>query len=153
MIVLTPEEMGNMDRETIKDGYPELLLMEMAGRGTVEIIEKEFSETITKVTIFCGKGNNGGDGFTAARFLDMWGYDVRIIYTGKSAEELSEVSLANYNICELRKIPIESVTNLTKDEVKKAINDSGLIIDALLGTGLKGEVRGVYSWIIDLIIS
>lgn len=151
MIVLTPEEMRKMDRETIADGYPELLLMEMAGRGIAELVKEKSFVKSKKVTIFCGKGNNGGDGFTAARFFDMWDYDLEIIYTGNNADDLSEVSLTNYNICRLRDIPIKRVKDLNKSEIRSIINNSEILIDAMLGTGLKGELRGDYTWLIDMV--
>ena len=150
MIVLTPEEMRKMDRQSIKDAYPELLLMEMAGRGIAKIINDKYSKDVSNISIFCGKGNNGGDGFTAARFLDMWGYNVEIIFTANE-DDLSEVSYTNYKIVKLRNIAIKNIDNLNNSEVEEIIEKSDLVIDALLGTGIKGKVRGVYSRIIDLI--
>ncbi len=150
MIILTPEEMRKMDKQSIKDAYPELLLMEMAGRGIAEIINDKNFKDVSNISIFCGKGNNGGDGFTAARFLDMWGYNVEIIFTA-NADDLSEVSYTNYSIAKLRNITINNIENLEKSEAKKMIENSDLLIDALLGTGITGKVRGVYSKLIDFI--
>lgn len=149
MIALTPTEMREMDKQSIEDGFTSSILMEMAGRGTAELIDRKVGNSETKISIFCGKGNNGGDGLTAARFLDMWGYNVQIIFTGNK-EDLKDVNYTNYKIAKLRKIPIKKVEKLDKD-VKKLVRDSNVIVDALLGTGIQGEPRGIYGELIDLI--
>lgn len=146
MIVLTPAEMRKMDKESIADGFTSSILMEMAGRGTAKLIDQNAGNK-SKISIFCGKGNNGGDGFTAARFLDMWGYDVQIFFTGE-AQELKEVNYNNYKIAKLRNIPIRKVEKLDR-EVKEKIKRSSIIVDALLGTGIEGKPRGVYAELID----
>ena len=112
MIVLTPVEMKKIDKESIADGFTSSILMEMAGRGTAKLIDQNAGNK-SKISIFCGKGNNGGDGFTAARFLDMWGYDVQIFFTGE-AQELKEVNYNNYKIAKLRNIPIRKVEKLDR---------------------------------------
>ncbi|MGM0411272.1 MAG: NAD(P)H-hydrate dehydratase [Bacillota bacterium] len=150
MIVLTPEEMRKMDRISIEDAYPEVLLMEMAGRGVADKAAKVLKNNSSQITILCGKGNNGGDGFTAARYLDMWGFNVKVLFTSIK-DELSEVSSRNYQIAKLRNIQIEKVNNLDENEIINIINNSDLIIDALLGTGIKGKVRGIYAKLIDFI--
>ena len=153
MIALTPTEMRKMDEQSIEDGFTSAILMEMAGRGVAELVAKQTNSKIDnklkKVTIFCGKGNNGGDGFTAARFLDMWGYNVQIFFTGDS-KELKEVNYTNYKIAKLRKIPIKKV-NKIDNKLKKEIKNSEIIIDALLGTGIEGKPRGIYDKLINLI--
>ena len=149
MIVLTPSEMREMDKQSIKDGFTSPILMEMAGRGTAELIAEKADNKKTKISVFCGKGNNGGDGFTAARFLDMWGYNVQIFFTGNS-KELKEVNYTNYKIAKLRKIPITRVEKIDK-EIKRKVKESAIIVDALLGTGIQGKVRGIYGELIALI--
>ena len=149
MIALTPAEMRKMDKKSIEDGFTSTILMEMAGRGIAELIDEKVRSSESKITIFCGKGNNGGDGFTAARFLDMWGYNVQIFFTGDK-EELKEVNYINYKIAKLRKIPIKKVKKLDRD-IKEAVKNSNIIVDALLGTGIQGEPRGIYGDLIELI--
>ena len=143
--------MKEMDRETINSGFPALLLMDTAGRGVANVA-REYLDTGDSVVVFCGKGNNGGDGFVAARFLDIWGYNVDIILVGKK-NELSGNPQKNYHICNLRDINVREYENLNKEETKEYIKKSSLVIDALLGTGLKGNVRGDYVDIIELINS
>jgi len=149
MIVLTPAEMRKMDNESIADGFTSSILMEMAGRGTAELIDKNYESNELQVSIFCGKGNNGGDGFVVARFLNMWGYNVQIFFTGE-AKELKEVNYTNYKIAKLQNIPIKKVKKID-NEIKLKTKKSDIIVDALLGTGIEGKPRGIYGELIDII--
>ena len=152
MVVLTPEQMHKLDQTTIDRGFPEILLMEAAGRQAAEIIEDRARKEQIKdrVLVFCGTGNNGGDGLVIARFLDMWGFDVRVVISG-SSDDFSQVSAKNYELCQQRGIQIRefSALNISKTEV--LIKKSSIIVDALLGTGISGSVRGSVSEIIGLI--
>ena len=172
MIVLTPDQMQKMDETTIEDGYPALLLMETAGREVAalahnkinqkrennnDLNQRDFNSELRnskfdqpQITVFCGKGNNGGDGLVAARFLDMWDYQVNIILMG-SAEGLSGINRKNYTTCILRDINIYEWKNLNQEDVIQFLKKSDAIIDAMLGTGLKGEVRGKIAEAIDYI--
>ena len=152
MIVLRPEEMRRMDEQTIEEGYPEILLMEAAGRGIAELYEKRISDKSdeNEILIFCGKGNNGGDGLVAARYLDMWKYNVKIILTGKE-KDLQGINLKNYRICQMRNMSIIETDNTDLAKIEKYIHDCEVIIDGMLGTGLKGKVRGIIADIIDII--
>ncbi|MFW5786744.1 MAG: NAD(P)H-hydrate dehydratase [Halanaerobiales bacterium] len=151
MILLTTNEMEKMDKLTIKNGFPEILLMETAGRGVAEL-GRDILEEKGKSSIFvvCGKGNNGGDGFVSARFLDIWGYDVSIFLAGKG-NKLKGVSKTNYELCDMRDIDIYEKEWFAQGELDKLLKNSDLIIDAMLGTGLKGEVRGIYAELINKI--
>ncbi len=169
MIVLTPEEMRAVDKRAIEEGFPELLLMEIAGRAVAEkasfILEDEcghhhpgegkkglHGHRDKEVVIVAGKGNNGGDGLVAARYLDMWGFHVKIILLAEEAD-LTASSLTNYNLCRLRDIEILSFQNIAgyREEIANLLNGADLVIDALLGTGIKGTVKEPYSGIIRLI--
>src|SRR5271156_6349026 len=71
MNVLTAEQMREADRRTIAQGTPGEVLMERAGTRVVEVLEREFAPlSEQRVAIFCGKGNNGGDGLVVARQLE-----------------------------------------------------------------------------------
>ncbi len=150
MILLRPEEMKELDQKTMELGFPGILLMDTAGRGVAEIAARIIENNHEKILVFAGKGNNGGDGLVAARFLDMWGCHVQVItLAGKNAfQGDSEV---NYKICELRGINITDFSDNNLEEIKAKISTASMVIDAMLGTGLQGDVRGNYSQIIDLI--
>ncbi len=109
--VLTPEQMREADRLTIQRGTPGEVLMENAGRRVVEVIEREFAPLARqRVIIFCGKGNNGGDGRVVARLLHDRVAALQVIALAESPE-----------------VQIDAPT---------------LIVDAVLGTGLKGPAAG-----------
>ncbi len=115
--VLTAEQMREADRRTIAAGTPGDVLMERAGTRVVEVLEREFAPLAKqRVVIFCGKGNNGGDGLVVAR------------------------QLAN------RVAALQVV--IPEDPTTKYDRDATIVVDALLGTGFKGEVRGQYAEII-----
>ncbi len=139
MIVLEPEEMKKLDQKVIKNGFPSLLLMETAGRKTAEIIRENYNKN-NKVLIFAGTGNNGGDGFVIARLLDIWNYHVKIIVVGNK-DKINGDPLKNIKICELRDIDISYYNDTNLSEIKNNIFKYDLIVDSLLGTGLKGNLR------------
>ena len=157
MEVLTPAMMTECDQETIAAGYPELLLMEAAAYGTAELAAEIIEEEITfkqkedlKITVLVGKGNNGGDGLAAARILKNWGYQPEIILSSDS-EKLAGVNSKNFDLAVLNKIKYYHYNDLKEAEFLRIINNSDLIVDALLGTGIKGQLRGSIKEIIDLI--
>lgn len=112
--VLTAEQMREADRRTIAAGTPGEVLMERAGTRVVEVLEREFAPlSEQRVTIFCGKGNNGGDGLVVARLLE-----------GRVA----------------------SLQVVKVDSERTAPDGRGsIVVDALLGTGFRGEVEGRYA--------
>jgi len=142
MHVLTRDEMYAIDKYTIERvGIPGEKLMENAGRGCSKFI-KDLVIPESKVAIFCGSGNNGGDGFVIARYLKEWQYDPNVFLMG-SVEKMSEETRNNYNKCIELNIPIEKIKKAPEDLSKFEI-----IIDAIFGVGLKGEVKG---WRADVI--
>ena len=115
--------------------------------STVTIIH---ISTINFLTIICGKGNNGGDGFGAARWLLNYGKKVQCFGMGLSGNE----ALTEYNL--LVDSGVEVVTMCSKadfDYCKMSISQADLVIDALLGTGFEGELKEDYAKVCDLINS
>lgn len=126
--------------------------MENAGRSCAEIVLQRFSDHAAGgVTIVCGRGNNGGDGFVIARHLSIAGVEVRTFLIGESAR-LTGDALANFRMAEACGISIESIGATSGFEhLKRALSESGCIVDAILGTGFSGGVRPPIDEIIDLI--
>jgi hydroxyethylthiazole kinase-like uncharacterized protein yjeF len=150
--VVTAKEMREMDRYTIKEvGVPGVVLMENAGAETAQVILDLLGEAENPlVHIFCGKGNNGGDGFVIARHLSNNGIDVAVLNL-VAEKELKGDALINYKIIKNMGIPIKFISksaDLAKYEEYEAPD---IIVDALLGTGIKGAVRGFVKDVIDFI--
>lgn len=145
MKAATREEIREIDRASVEEhGISVNVLMENAGRAVCEAAEKKFPEA-RKIAVICGGGNNGGDGFVAARHLAAGGKKVTV-YTSKKIAEYSEQPFENLKSAEKSGIPI---VEIGKDFSKIAGCD--LIIDALLGTGLESEVRATDAGLIDFI--
>lgn len=157
MEVLTPAMMRKCDQETIKSTYPEILLMESAAVGTARLVEEIINNEIyfkekkeLKITVLVGKGNNGGDGLAAARILKNWGYQLKIILSSTKTE-LQGINKKNFELASFNKIKSDQFEDLKEKKFIEMINDSDLIIDALLGTGISGQLRGNIKKIINLI--
>ena len=135
MKIVSVKEMQELDRIAIEDkGIPSITLMENAGRVVSEIALTELKSIKNKKTaVFCGSGNNGGDGFVAARHLFNKGIDVSVYLIGPRT-----------NLKNDPKINAEALDNIGVKihEISAPVSiDHGLIIDAIFGIGLKGEVR------------
>ncbi len=149
MWVLTGKEMQEVDRFVIQElGIPGRVLMERAGWWVAKKSQDFFSPR--KVLVLCGPGNNGGDGFVAARYLWNWGCDVRTIVLAKEDKYKGE-SKENFELLKKLEIPFEQPD--TPDHVFKLIKEFSpeLLIDGIFGTGLSREVGGVYKEVINLI--
>ncbi|MDD4980141.1 MAG: NAD(P)H-hydrate epimerase [Candidatus Omnitrophica bacterium] len=131
-------------------GISTLVLMENAGRGVSEEAIKLLRRKEKKVAIFCGKGNNGGDGFVTARHLLTQGIKPDIYLAGSIAEVENEAR-PNLEILLKLKQRVLEISEENLHLVKNKISGYNLIIDALLGVGLAGEVRGIYRDLIGII--
>ncbi len=131
-----------------------LVLMENAGRGVANVLcrlaEGE-SGRLGRVVICCGKGNNAGDGFVIARHLDLRGHEVRVLVWAE-ANELAGDAGTNYKILRHCGVPIELYGN-RHDAARFAEQLAGAewVVDALLGTGARGEPRPPLDAVIDQI--
>ena len=139
-----------MDRTAIDEfGVPGVVLMENAGRGAADILRQQDPQG--RVVICCGSGNNGGDGFVIARHLTNWGLDVRTLLLA-DPERLKGDAAINYTIAERAGLPL--VACFGEDgcaRLADELRSSAWVVDALLGTGLQGEVRPPYSDAIEAI--
>src|SRR3989338_6646068 len=150
--MLTAKEAKEIDlhlREKI--GVSTLVLMENAGGSVAQEAEKLLKEK-ARVAIFCGKGNNGGDGFVAARHLLAGGIMPDTFLAGRICDVKDEARI-NLDILIRLKQKVTEVDEGNISPIKRKISRYGLIIDALLGVGLSGEVRGIFKDLIELINS
>jgi hydroxyethylthiazole kinase-like uncharacterized protein yjeF len=129
--ILTPNEMAEADRRTIEAGTPGIDLMERAGAAVARVAAEVASNTGRRIAIVCGPGNNGGDGFVAARLLVEQGFDVRLFLFGARDKLSGDAAKAAKRWG-------------GKVEVldPSAVARSDVIIDALFGAGLSRELSG-----------
>ncbi len=129
---------------------PSITLMENASRSIFEsILEKLQLDKNSLIGFVCGKGNNGGDGFAAARHFVNNGFCVRVIYLGEPGE-MTEDARTNFFILQNLLIENRKSSLIGFNSIKeiKSLNKCNLIFDALLGTGTKGNLKSPYSEIV-----
>ncbi|MCF6093762.1 NAD(P)H-hydrate dehydratase [Microaerobacter geothermalis] len=149
MLLVTAQQMREMDRFTIeKVGIPAEILMENAGVAVANEVEKNLNHRGT-ILVLSGHGNNGGDGFVAARHLSNHGHPVFTWLVG-SADKMSPETKLHYEALKRAGYPVyrmESDWALFQEHLARA----EVVVDALLGIGIKGElrepVRGVISYV------
>lgn len=135
-LTLSREAARELDRRAVDEyGMTGLMLMENAGRGVTDRLCKWGISG--PVVICCGQGNNGGDGFVVARHLDLRGYAVRVL-TFADPRELKGDAAVNYRIIEHSGLPIRQIAPA---ELHQELAGANWIVDALLGTGARGEPR------------
>jgi NAD(P)H-hydrate epimerase len=147
-VAFTREHSRQVDQIAAEEfGFSGLVLMENAGRGVADVLCR--LGIAGPVVICCGKGNNAGDGFVVARHLDLRGYAVRVLLWCEPAD-LTGDATANFRILAKTDVPID-VFGASHDETRlaKLLDRAAWIVDALLGTGAKGEPRPPLDRVID----
>ena len=145
MKLVTAQEMGAIDKLTT-DEYlvPGLLLMDSAAQAVAMLArEKLAAGGGSKVVVFAGGGNNGGDGFGAARWLSDLGASVRVFFTGKELAKVSGDAKQELDMLMKAGGRVESL--LSEDDfllAELAAQRADLILDAIMGTGFHGELKG-----------
>jgi NAD(P)H-hydrate epimerase len=143
MKITTAEEMRAIDRVTTERfGVPSLTLMETAGGAVARFILKHYPEA-NRVAVICGKGNNGGDGFVVARKMHRAGRVVEVLLLA-SRTELEGDALAMFERLPLRPVEVTSLQDL-EAESSRSLANCDLIVDAILGTGFRPPVTGLYA--------
>lgn len=137
-VLLTPAQMGVADRLAIEGGVTGLALMEAAGKAVADAVMGRWSPT--PVRVLCGPGNNGGDGFVAARCLREAGWAVRLALLGR-LEDLQDDAGA-----------CARTWDGPVDALEPAVLDgAGVVIDAMLGAGLSRPLDGIMLAMVDAI--
>lgn len=144
MKILTAAEMGEADRRTAEEfAVPLASLMEQAGAAVAKFCLRHYP-VANAITVLCGKGNNGGDGLVAARYLAAAGRKVRVLLIGQESDFKGEAAAAMRQLrAEAASVVVESLAKETADaQMNDALSSAGLIVDALVGTGFKPPMRG-----------
>lgn len=149
MKIVTAAEMREIDRATSeRSGVPSLILMENAGAAVAEFVLSRYP-LAKRIGVICGKGNNGGDGFVVARKLAEAGRDVRLVLLAEPSELRGDATEM------FSKLPVAPVIVRSGEELKqepaRAVLDSDVLVDAILGTGFRPPVTGLYAQAIALL--
>jgi len=152
MIVVTAEQMRELDRLTIQQyGVASLTLMERAGDAITQAIVERFTRNAKKgVLIVAGKGNNGGDGFVVARMLKKKRIPCEVALLARQ-DELSADATHNLRAFLKLKGKVTEIAGDNLDLLSQRLSKNGLIVDAILGTGMKNDVRGRFAEAITLL--
>ena len=154
-IVMTRDEVRGFDKWAINTlGIAGVVLMENAGRSCAELIKEKLAGIAEpKVCIFCGTGNNGGDGYVIARGLLNSGFRVGLTICG-DREKIKGDAKINLDILEQLGQPIEQL-NLKDDNIPSLVEaftaDADMLVDGLFGTGLRGQLSEEYKRLIEII--
>jgi len=150
-ITLTRNQVRRVDELAIhRYGIAGLVLMENAGRNAAAVIDRAYGPT-GRAVIFCGTGNNGGDGCVIARHLHNAGWSVRVVLAGDVSRMTPDAS-ANYRIIEAMGLrPVTAIDAATQQAAASSITSDEIVVDALLGTGFSGDVRSPMAELIHAI--
>ncbi len=142
-LTLSVEDVRECERRVIEEyGFPSFLLMENAGRGLSDQVMSTLSRfpRTTQVVALCGGGNNGGDGFVAARHLSQK-HPCVSVYLLSDPKELKGDALLNYQLLLKLNLPLYPFSAFSEHRKTLFQNTPLIILDAILGTGFKGPLK------------
>lgn len=136
MKVLNCEQSRELEKKAVDAGMSYLELMENAGAAAVRFMRKKFSLTNKQAVILCGKGNNGGDGFVAARLLSEYGAQVSVLLVdGYPVTEIAKTMFSRLRGTAVRIVNYSD----NADTADRLISDADFVLDAIYGTGFHGS--------------
>ncbi len=141
---VTPEEMSGYDRRAMEDGTSGDVLMERAGGAAAEMAMRMASSDDGPVIVFAGPGNNGGDGFVLARKLRERSYYAHVVLAAAPGKSLSHDCQNN-----LSRFVKDSGIVVPPSKLNELPSSPSLVVDALLGTGMRGEIQGIFAQCMD----
>ena len=150
MRVLTPAQMRDAERRTIDEfGMPSLHLMERAGEEVVAAVEAHVARRPGAATVLCGRGNNGGDGWVAARLLRERGWEVAGILFAR-VDDVAGDARTNLDRAREAGVPVAPVLDTGGwDPCRRRLAADDLVVDGLFGTGLKRPLAGLLATVAD----
>ncbi|MFP4625453.1 MAG: NAD(P)H-hydrate dehydratase [Natronomonas sp.] len=132
--MITSDEMAVVDENAAALGVPQKQLMESAGNAIARVVH-DVETTGSTIAFVCGRGNNGGDAFVAARFLDD--FDVEVALLGHEEMIATDIARENWTALERSAYRIRTVTDSTAID----LGDPDVVVDAMVGTGVTGSLR------------
>ncbi len=154
-IIMTKDQVRRFDQRAINElGIPGIVLMENVGRSCAELIKDKLADVENpKVCIFCGTGNNGGDGYVIARHLLNDGFNVDVAICGNRGKIKGDAK-TNLDILEQISQPAKLLdpkdTDIPK-HIEAFAHNTDMVVDSLFGTGLNGQLRDEYIKLIESI--
>jgi NAD(P)H-hydrate epimerase len=142
--ILNAQQAKNIDQRATRDyGIPGIVLMENAGLQVVDYLESHFEDLENRsILVLCGKGNNGGDGMVVAKHLHNRGYEIRVLLFGRKSDTKDE-PLVNLKILEKSGVEVQEIADIRAwHDFLPELADFEMIVDALIGIGVQGGVRG-----------
>jgi hydroxyethylthiazole kinase-like uncharacterized protein yjeF len=132
--MISSEEMAVVDANAEALGVPRKQLMESSGNAVARVI-REYTDPGESVALVCGRGNNGGDAFVTARFLSE--FEVTVLLLGRPEIIRTDIARENWNALQEAEIDARQVT----DSADFDLGEPDVVVDAMLGTGVTGELR------------
>ena len=132
--MITSKEMAVVDANAAALGVPRKQLMESSGNAVASAV-RDRADPGDSMALICGRGNNGGDAFVAARFLSA--FDVTVHLLGREATISTDIARENWDALEAAEIDALAVT----DSAALSLGDPDVVVDAMLGTGVTGALR------------
>jgi hydroxyethylthiazole kinase-like uncharacterized protein yjeF len=142
--MISEAETKVLDTNSEYFGVPAAQLMENAGKGVAEYIRQIIKDTQKNILVLCGNGNNGGDGFVTARYLTQH-YTVSVFLANPTIK--TEIARRNFQKLQTHNAKIYDSLH----DLDQLLVDNAIIVDALLGIGLKGELKAPYATIVQQI--
>ncbi|HET6674034.1 MAG TPA: NAD(P)H-hydrate dehydratase [Nitrospiraceae bacterium] len=154
MKIVTASQMQTLDRRAVTEArIPSLLLMERAGTEIVQQLDRHFAPLKDKrITIVCGKGNNGGDGFVAARLLARKRITIRVVCLAKAADLSRDARVMHDRLLRIAKKNV-IIPGDDPGRLRDLFAASDIIVDAIFGTGLSTAISGLYEQVVQIINS
>ncbi len=151
---ITPDEMRAIEERAGRLGVSRFILMENAGKAVADYIAARVGPAGKRVVVVAGTGNNGGDGFAAARHLAAYGASVAVFLVGSDGDIKTEEASRNWGIIRKMGRSVELVRlsdNSFMDRLIQALSEADVVVDAIFGTGIKGELGDPHSSVIEAI--
>jgi hydroxyethylthiazole kinase-like uncharacterized protein yjeF len=149
---ITPDEMRSIEDCAERLGVSRLMLMESAGKAVADYIAN-MDVADKKVLVVAGTGNNGGDGFVAARYLAAFGSQVKVFLVGTEGDIRTKEASLNLKVLKGmdRSVEVKEFNKFFMEELKQALAWADVLVDALFGTGIKGKLRDPHASVIEVI--
>jgi len=150
--LVTAEESRQLDALAEGAGIPSIVLMENAALRLAEVVGQHFElDPPKRIVVVAGRGNNGGDGMALARHLHNIGFQVQVFLLS-SPDDLKGDAAVNYRAAVNFGVPVQPIASADQlSSLIEPLRRADLVVDALLGTGISGEVRGIYATAISLL--